>query len=97
MFKKNLKIFKRLFYKNIALTRSLSEKGDICLEQLKAARSLLNWSQEDLALESDIATSYLCEVEKGKRNPTLNVINRLAKAFGIKIEELFKGIDGDIG
>ena len=60
-------------------------------------RKQKGWSQEDLALESGIATSYLCEVEKGKRNPTLNVINRLAKAFGIKIEELFKGIDGDIG
>ena len=60
------KITERLFYKNVALTRNLSEQGDVSVDQLKAARSLLNWSQSDLAQRSGYSLPTINNIERGQ-------------------------------
>ena len=60
--------------------------------RIKYLRSLRKWSQEDLALEADVNKNYLSDLERGSRNPTVKVVEKIAKAFGITISELFKGI-----
>lgn len=50
------------------------------------------WSQEDLALESEINKNYLSDLECGRRNPSLLILSRIAKALGINLETLFQGI-----
>ena len=98
MFKKKLKIFNRLFYKNVDLTRSLSEKGDICPEQLKAARSLLDWSQEDLSQKSGYSLATINNIERGQYNAHSTTMADIVQTFeqagvqfidgpGVKIEE----------
>ena len=49
-------------------------------------------SQLTLSIDSGIAKSYLCELEKGRRNPSVVVLSRISEALGITLEELFKGI-----
>ncbi len=56
-------------------------------------RGQKSWSQLDLALESNINKNYLCDLEKGRRNPSLLILERLAKALEIDLSTLFKGID----
>ncbi len=56
-------------------------------------RNQKSWSQLDLALESNINKNYLCDLEKGRRNPSLLILERLAKALEIDLSTLFKGID----
>ena len=41
------------------------------------------WSQEDYADRADIHRTYVSDIERGNRNPSLTVIERLAKPFGI--------------
>lgn len=41
------------------------------------------WSQEQLALQSGLARSYLGGVERGQRNIALENIVKLAKTLGI--------------
>ena len=60
--------------------------------RIKYLRSLRKWSQEDLALEAEVNKNYLSDLERGSRNPTVKVVEKIAKAFGITISELFKGI-----
>ena len=60
--------------------------------RIKYLRYLKKWSQEDLALEADINKNYLSDLERGSRNPTVKVVEKIAKAFNITISELFKGI-----
>lgn len=62
--------------------------------RIKYLRSMKKWSQEDLALEADINKNYLSDLERGERNPTIMVLNKVATALGITLEELFKGIEG---
>ena len=49
-------------------------------------------SQLQLGLNSGLTKSYLSDLERGQRNPTLKVLNRLAIALGVTLEELFRGI-----
>lgn len=49
-------------------------------------------SQLDLSLECGIAKSYLSDLERGKRNPTIAVLSKIALGLGVSLEELFKGI-----
>ena len=60
--------------------------------RIKYLRSVKRWSQEDLALEADINKNYISDLERGTRNPTVKVLEKIAIAFSISLEELFKGI-----
>ena len=55
------------------------------------------WSQEDLALEANINKNYISDLERGRRNPSLEILERLADAFGITLEVLFKGVETSPG
>jgi len=61
--------------------------------RVKYLRKKLRWSQEDLALNANINKNYICDLENGRRNPSLEILERLAIAFDITLEELFKGIE----
>ncbi len=51
-------------------------------------RKQIGWSQEKLALESNIARSYLGGVERGQRNIALVNICRIAEALSVNPSEL---------
>lgn len=50
-------------------------------------------SQFDLSLLADVNKNYISDLEKGRRNPTLLVLERLADALGVTLEFLFKGVE----
>ena len=60
--------------------------------RIKYLRSLRKWSQEDLALEAGVNKNYLSDLERGSRNPTLKILEKIASSLDITLEELFKGI-----
>ena len=61
------------------------ERGGLNLQKLRRERGL---SQEELADRANIHQTYLSGVERGKRNPTVTVLHRIAEALGADIEEL---------
>lgn len=61
--------------------------------RIRYLRSLRKWSQEDLALEADVNRNYICDLENGRRNPSLEILERISDAFGITLSELFRGIE----
>ena len=50
-------------------------------------------SQLDLSIEANVNKNYISDLEKGRRNPTLLVIERIADALGVSLEVLFKGVE----
>ena len=81
------KIVERVRYKNVAMTRSLSGKGDIGIEQIKAARSLLGWSQADLAEKSGYSLPAINNIERGlyeARSVTMEDIIQTFEQNGIE-------------
>jgi transcriptional regulator with XRE-family HTH domain len=52
-------------------------------------RELLRLSQEDLADRSGIDRTYISGVERGVRNPTLDVMQRIAQGLGVDLDVVF--------
>lgn len=50
-------------------------------------------SQEELAARADVNQSYLSDIERGRRNPSLLVLARIAGALGVDVEELVRRRD----
>jgi len=55
---------------------------------LRRLREHKNFSQEQLALESDISTKTIYRIEKGEHNPTLITLLAIARGLEISIQEL---------
>jgi len=68
---------------------SLSVRFGKRLRELRKERDL---SQEDFAARCGLDRTYVSGMERGVRNPSLAVIETLAVALGIRLEELFKGM-----
>ncbi|MBI1292374.1 helix-turn-helix domain-containing protein [bacterium] len=46
------------------------------------------WSQEDLADAAELHRTYVSGIERSVRNPTIVIIERLAKALRVSASEL---------
>ena len=57
---------------------------------LQAFRRERALSQEELAHRADIHQTYLSGVERGRRNPSILVLQRIAAALDIDLEDLTK-------
>lgn len=51
----------------------------VLAENVKAARKALDISQESLALGAKIDRTYVSGIERGRRNPSLTMIAKLAE------------------
>lgn len=61
-------------------------------EKIISARRNKKFSQEQLALLSDIDRTYLARIEEGKANPTIKVLNKISKNLGIRLQKLLMGV-----
>ncbi len=57
-------------------------------KKLKEVRLKKKLSQGDIARKLGVHRSYISGLERGKRNPSLLTINKMAKAIGIEPKEL---------
>jgi len=58
---------------------------------VRKRRRDLDMSQEELGDKSELNRGYISDIERGKRNPSLEVIDRIAKALNTSLAELFAG------
>ena len=57
------------------------------VQRLRRAKDL---SQEELSARANVHQTYLSGVERGVRNPSVMVLERIAKALGADVEDLVK-------
>jgi DNA-binding XRE family transcriptional regulator len=57
--------------------------------KVKEFRIAKGWSQEKLALNADLDRTYIPSIEKGDRNVSIIVIEKIANAFGNDIKDFF--------
>jgi transcriptional regulator with XRE-family HTH domain len=48
-----------------------------------------NWTQEDLAEAAGLHRTYVADIERGARNPSMASLVRLAGALGARMGDLF--------
>lgn len=56
-------------------------------------RNKREWSQESLALESNLHRSFIGHVEARRRNISLDNVERIARALGVAVRDLFAPIN----
>ncbi len=57
---------------------------------LRRLREAKGWSQEAFAHEADIHRTYVSDIERAARNPTITIVEKLAAPFGITASELLE-------
>jgi transcriptional regulator with XRE-family HTH domain len=58
--------------------------------RLKALRERTQLSQAAIAAKAGITREYVNKLEAGRYDPTVGVLQRLAKALGVPVTELLK-------
>ena len=55
---------------------------------LRRLRLDKGWSQEAFAHEADLHRTYISDLERGARNPTIEVVDKLAVALDVSVGAL---------
>jgi len=58
--------------------------------RLKVLRAERDWSQADLAQRLEVSRQSVNAIETGKFDPSLPLAFKLARLFGMRIEEIFE-------
>ncbi len=58
--------------------------------RLKVLRAERNWSQDELAQKLEVSRQTVNALERGKYDPSLPLAFKLARVFGLKIEDIFE-------
>lgn len=70
--------------KNLAIL-----KGNLS-RNIKAARKAMKLSQEQLALDACIDRTYISQLERGVCNPSLEVLDKVARILKVKVTDLLE-------
>jgi putative transcriptional regulator len=60
--------------------------------RLKVLRAERDWSQADLAGRLDVSRQSVNAIETGKYDPSLPLAFRIARLFGLPIEQIFSDV-----
>lgn len=77
--------------KNKSLDDSLSLLGQLGM-RITYLRNKKNISQLELSIRSGVSKNYISDLENGRRNPTITVLQKLANGLGVSLEKLFQGV-----
>ncbi|MEZ5747445.1 MAG: helix-turn-helix transcriptional regulator [Paracoccaceae bacterium] len=55
---------------------------------MRRLRQSKGWSQEEFAHQAGLHRTYVSDLERGARNPTITVVDKLAVALGVPVGAL---------
>lgn len=61
-------------------------------KRIRQLRQERGWSQEEYGERCSLDRTYISGIERGVRNPSLEVLESLAKGFEISLSELMSGV-----
>lgn len=63
---------------------------DVLARNVRQIREERGWSQEELGELAEVHRTYVSQVERGLRNPTIEIVARLAKALKVSAADLLQ-------
>jgi transcriptional regulator with XRE-family HTH domain len=61
-------------------------------ERVRRLREQRGWSQEGFAHEGGLGRSFAGAIERGEKDVRLSTLTKLARALGVSLSQLLKGI-----
>ena len=58
-------------------------------QRIKELRKTISISQESLANKADVDRTYVTDVENGRRNVSVEILDRLINALDVTVSEFF--------
>ena len=71
----------------------LDEAFAIVLKRLRTEKEL---SQQELGLEADLHHTYISQLERGLKSPSLKTLHKIASVLGISLMELMSLVEQEI-
>lgn len=59
-------------------------------QRVKELRLKNNMTQEEMAAKNTLHRTYICDIERGARNPTFLCLKKLADALAVPVTELIQ-------
>ena len=69
---------------------TIQQKVGITIKELRKERGM---SQETFAYESGIDRRYMSDIENGKRNISIDILERIVDKLGIRLSDLFLRVE----
>jgi transcriptional regulator with XRE-family HTH domain len=69
---------------------------DICIslgDRIRFLRGQRGWRQIDLAEHAGISENYVSDLETGKKEICIRMLQSIAKAFDMKVKELLNDVE----
>lgn len=63
---------------------------ELFARRVVALRTKRGWSQDELAAVSGLHRSYVGTIERCEKSVTIDTVEKIAKAFGVPVSELFE-------
>lgn len=70
-----------------------SQLDQILGTELQRHRINKGWSQEYLAEVTGLHRTYISQLERGLKSPSVRVLSHITKALGIKMSEFFQAVE----
>ena len=68
----------------------IHHKTGLAIVQLRKEQGI---SQYNLAIKANITFRYLSDIENGKRNLSLNILEKIANALGVKVSKILEFVE----
>ena len=68
----------------------IHQKTGLAIVQLRKEQGI---SQYNLAIKANITFRYLSDIENGKRNLSLNILEKIANALGVKVSKILELVE----
>jgi transcriptional regulator with XRE-family HTH domain len=73
--------------------RGATKLGQKLGKRIRSIRQRKKWTLEILAERAGMHVTYLSSIERGHRNPTLNVLASLARGLDVSLSDLLVGVE----
>ena len=77
-----------IFDQTIAVSKT-SNIHQLIARNIRKQRELLGVSQEKIALTAGLNRAYIGYIERGERKPSVETLEKIAKALKVKLYQLF--------
>jgi Helix-turn-helix. len=79
--------------KPIRNRRGATKLGQKLGKRIRSIRQRKKWTLEMLGERAGMHVTYLSSIERGHRNPTLNVLASLARGLAVSLSDLLVGVE----